>query len=248
MRDVRIVADERALFEAAAEEFASRAVGAAESGRRFAVALAGGSTPRGLYALLAREDRPFRSLIPWEQTHLFWGDERVVPPDHPDSNYRTARETLLSKIPIPERNIHRIRAESADPDAAAREYEADLRSFFALAPRQAPAFDLVLLGMGTDGHTASLFPGSGAVREARHLVTAPWVEALRARRITLTPKAINGAACVLFLVTGETKAEALRAVLEDTDRPDLLPAQAIRPARGALLFLVDRAAASRLRG
>jgi 6-phosphogluconolactonase len=246
-REVRIVESAAALFEAAAEEFAERARAAAGAGGRFRVALAGGSTPRGLYSLLASEDAPFRDRVPWEKVQVFWGDERAVPPDHRDSNYKMAWDTLLSRVPVPPANIHRIRAELPDARAAADAYESELKSFFNLAQGDAPAFDLILLGMGPDGHTASLFPKTDAVRETTRLVAAPWVEAQRSHRITLTPRAINPAARVLFLVSGEDKAKTLQEVVEGEERPDLLPAQAIRPREGALLFLADRAAAALLR-
>jgi 6-phosphogluconolactonase len=244
-REVRIVASAAHLFAAAAEEFAERARAAA--GGRFAVALAGGSTPRGLYALLASETGPFRDRVPWEKVQVFWGDERTVPPEHRDSNYRMAWDALLSRVPVPPANIHRIRAELPDARAAAEAYESELRSFFNLASGDDPVFDLILLGMGPDGHTASLFPGTDAVRETTRLVAAPWVEAQRSHRITLTPRAINPAARILFLVSGKDKAKTLRDVVEGEERPDLLPAQAIHPREGALLFLADREAAALLR-
>jgi 6-phosphogluconolactonase len=214
----------------------------------FTVALAGGRTPRALYGLLAGGDgrAVFRSLIDWDKVQVYWGDERHVPPDHVDSNYRMAHETLLSKVPVPAGNVHRIRAEEPDAAGAAEDYERTLRTHLRLSPGQPPRFDLVLLGMGADGHTASLFPGSEALREAGRLVAAPWVEALKTHRITLTPVAFNGAACILFLVSGPEKAGMLRAVLEGPLQPDLLPAQAIRPARGSLVFIVDRPAAGLL--
>ncbi len=242
---IRLVADPEELARAAAGEFTRRAGEAARARGRFAVALSGGSTPLATYRLLADDTGRaiYRSRIPWDRVHVFWGDERHVPPDHHDSNYRAAREALLSRVPLPPGNIHRIPAEEPDASRAAEAYEGTLRSFFALKSGQAPRFDLVLLGMGADGHTASLFPGSEAVRETACLVVAARVEGPGAHRITLTPPAINAAACVLFLVQGADKAETLKAVLEDPPQPDRYPAQAIRPARGDLVWLVDRAAA-----
>jgi 6-phosphogluconolactonase len=180
--------------------------------------------------------------VPWGTTHFFWGDERHVPPDHPDSNYRMAREAMLSQVPVPPQNVHRIPAENPDASQAAQDYDHELREFFRLPSGQFPRFDLILLGMGPDGHTASLFPGTTAVREQKALVAALWVETLRSHRITLTPPVLNNAACVIFLVSGEQKAETLREVIEGDYQPDRLPAQVVRPASGRVLWLVDRAA------
>ena len=246
-REVRVLAGPAELYRAAAEEFARRADAAVRERGAFAVALSGGSTPRGLYEVLAGDGPPpFRRQVPWGRTHFFWGDERHVPPDHPESNYRTAREALLSVVPLPPEHVHRIPAERPDAGQAAEEYARTLREHFRLAEGQWPRFDLVLLGMGIDGHTASLFPGSPALRERARLVCAPWVERLRAHRITLTPPVLNHAACALFLVAGGDKADTLRAVLHGEVRPDRLPAQVVRPIRGELLWLVDEAAARRL--
>lgn len=246
-RGVTIVADAVALSHEAAETFARRAEQSVAARGAFRVVLSGGSTPRGLYDLLAHGGAPFRARVPWARTEVFWGDERMVPPDHRDSNYRMARDTLLAKVPVPAANIHRIAGEAGRAEDAARDYESTLRPLFAPAPDDRPAFDLVLLGLGSDGHTASLFPGSDAVRERRRLVMAVRLETLGAHRITLTPMAINAAAAVVFLVSGAQKAATVAAVIEGEERPDLLPARAIRPERGDLLFIVDRAAAGRLR-
>jgi 6-phosphogluconolactonase len=245
--DIRILDNAERLSWEAAEEFARQAGEAARTRGAFCVALSGGSTPKALYALLAAETgSPFRARVPWEATHVFWGDERHVPPDHPDSNYRMAHEAMLSRAPVPAQNVHRIQAENPDAGRAAAEYAENLRQFFRPAPGQFPRFDLILLGMGPDGHTASLFPGTEAVREQNALVAAPWVEKLRSHRITLTPPVLNGATCVVFLVSGAEKADALQQVLEGDYQPDRLPAQIIRPANGRVLWLVDRAAARRL--
>jgi 6-phosphogluconolactonase len=242
--DIRILENAEKLGWEAAEEFARQAGEAARTRGAFSVALAGGSTPKALYALLTAETgSPFRARVPWETTHFFWGDERHVPPDHPDSNYRMAHEAMLSRVPVPPQNVHRIQAENPDAGRAAAEYAGELRQFFRPEAGQFPRFDLILLGMGPDGHTASLFPGTETVREQNTLVAAPWVEKLRAHRITLTPPVLNNAACVVFLVSGAEKAEALQRVLQGDYQPDRLPAQLIRPASGRLLWLVDRAAA-----
>jgi 6-phosphogluconolactonase len=209
---------------------------------RFSLALAGGSTPRPLYASLA-DDPSFRAEVPWGQTHFFWGDERPVPPDNPQSNYRMANEAMLSKVSVPGENIHRIRAENPEAPQVAGEYEETLRTFFGLKEGEFPRFDLVLLGMGTDGHTASLFPGTEGLRERKRLVFANWVDKFHAYRITMTLPVLNRAAFVLFLVSGEKKAETLRRVLEDGEPEDPLPAQLVRPTRGRLLWLVDQDAA-----
>jgi 6-phosphogluconolactonase len=253
-RSIEILDDKDALTRAAAAAFTARAVTAATTNARgiFSVALAGGSTPRDLYRLLADENEPFRDRLPWERIHFFWGDERHVPPDHPDSNYRMAREAMLDRAPgapgapIPRANVHRIRAENPDAAAAAGAYEEELQAFFHLREGARPRFDLILLGLGPEGHTASLFPGSPAVRESERLVAAPWVEKLQSFRITLTPPVINRAAAVLFLVAGEEKAEALHHVLEELGDADLYPARAVRPVDGDLLWLIDRAAAKDL--
>jgi 6-phosphogluconolactonase len=243
---ILVVEDPAGLARAAAEEFARGAAEAVAASGSFSVALAGGSTPRGLYALLARDDAPYRAKVPWERARVFFGDERPVPPDHPDSNYRMARETLLTRVPVPETGVYRMRGEAPDAGTAAGEYESLLRSAFRLARDQPPPFDLVVLGMGRDGHTASIFPGSDVVHETSRLAAAPWVQTLGTRRITLTPVALNGARLAIFLVSGAEKAGTLRAVLQGEHRPDLLPAQAIRPAGGEPLWIVDRPAAALL--
>ena len=236
-REVRVVDGPAALARAAAEEWLARSLAATAESGRFAVALAGGSTPRVVYALLADPDAPYRAALPWARTHVFFGDERTVPPDHPASNYGMAREALLAQVPLPPENVHRIRGED-DPEEAARAYEEDLRAFFGPVPR----FDLVLLGLGADAHTASLFPGSPAL-EAPGLVAAPFVPALGARRITLTPRALAGASRVVFLVSGASKAPALARALSGQLGPEAPPPARVRPASGTVLWLVDRAAA-----
>lgn len=247
--EVRILEDPDHLYRGAAAEFVRRAAESVEARGIFTVALSGGSTPGGLYALLAGEGPDaVRTRIPWQRIRFFWGDERHVPPDHPESNYRLAHDTLLSRVPVPASHIHRIPAEGSDPHEAAEAYAKTLREHVRPGEEGLPRLDLVLLGMGPDGHTASLFPGSGAVHERERLVAAPWIEKLRAYRITLTPPVLNNAACVLFLVAGADKAETLQAVLSEGDQPDRFPAQIIRPTNGELLWLVDRAAGRRLAG
>ena len=212
------------------------------------VALSGGSTPRVLYELLADPREPFRDRIAWDQTHFFFSDERHVPPEHPDSNYRMVNEAMFSRVPVPSQNVHRIPAENPVAQAAADAYETDLRTFFGPDLRKSfgeaiPAFDLILLGLGEDGHTASLFPYSPALKQTERLVVAPWVEKLKSYRITMTLPVLNNGKSVMFLVTGASKAEILREVIKTEKKPDLYPAQAISPTSGAVTWLVDEAAA-----
>lgn len=246
LREVRVFTDAAELARAAAEEFARAAGDVARQGDRFTVCLTGGSTPEELYRLLADPREPFRDRIPWSLIHFFWGDERHVPPDHQESNFRMAREALLDALLLPPGNVHRIPAEEPDAARAAGEYEAELRSFFQLARGEAPRFDLLLMGMGPDAHTASLFPGTRAIHERERLVVAHWIEKLGTFRITLTPPVFNAAARTIFLVSGSGKAAALRAVLEGDFEPDRYPAQIVRPVAGSLVWMVDREAAREL--
>jgi len=243
--EVRVLEDADALAQAAAREFLSATGEALRHAATAAVALSGGSTPRRLYALLA--DESFRRRVPWERIHFFFGDERHVPPDDPESNYRMASEAMLSAAPVPPENVHRIHAEDPSAETAARAYERDIEEHFRLAPGQFPRFDFALLGLGADGHTASLFPGTKALSETRRRAVSNWVGKLDTERITLTAPTFNAAAAVVFLVSGEDKAAPLRSVLEGAYEPAQLPAQLIRPAAGRLLWLVDRPAAQRLR-
>ena len=242
---VRIAADAEALMRDAAEVFASAATDAVRAGGQVSVVLAGGSTPRGLYSLLA-DDPGFRARVPWARIHVFWGDERPVPSDHPESNYRLAHETLLSRVGVPAEHIHRIRTELPDAASAADAYEETLREFAGPGGRSRPLFDLVLLGMGTDGHTASLFPGTDGLREADRLVVAHWVEKLGSHRITLTVPALCDTTHAVFLVSGADKAATLRAVLQSAAPTEMLPASLIRPVGGRLTWLVDRDASRML--
>lgn len=209
--------------------------------RPFSVVLSGGNTPRRVYELLATDE--LRDQLNWQLVHLFFGDERPVPADNPASNYGMALATLISRVPIPESNVHPISG-AGDPQDNASSYQQELRSYF--AGSDSPQFDLVLLGMGEDGHTASLFPASNALSEKDAWVVANWVKRLNEFRITLTVPAINSAAQILFLVTGASKAAALAAVLNGPLQPDLLPAQLIKPSQGELVWMVDGAAASQL--
>ena len=210
---------------------------------RFTVCLSGGSTPKGTYALLASD--PLRDEIPWLQTHIFWGDERCIPLDHPDNHYRMASDLMLSKVPVPPENIHRMGGDAAVPEQAANEYDALLHSFFGLKGNAVPRFNLILLGIGVDGHTASLFPATSALCETRRLVVANYVPQLSANRLTLTLPVLNNAQKVVFLVSGASKADALRSVLQRKEAQRELPAQLVRPEDGTVLWLVDETVASR---
>lgn len=240
--DIQIVPNADALCRIAAAEVESSAEAAVREKGSFTVVLSGGSTPKSLYALLA-DDASWRARVPWEKTHFFWGDERHVPPDHPESNYRMSYEAMLSKVPIPAAHIYRIKSEYADTEQAAQEYEQTLQTFFHLAVGQYPRFDLVFLGLGPDAHTASLFPGTQALHEQQRLVVANWVGKFDTERITMTAPVLNNAALIVFLVTGEEKALPLKAVLKGRYEPNQLPAQLIQPHHGRLLWLVDQAAA-----
>lgn len=242
---IKIVADAEAMGRAAAETLVKHISESLQTRDVYSIALSGGSTPRRLYRLLAG-DSELRGKIPWKRVHFFWGDERHVPPDHPDSNYHMAFEAMLSRIPVPPANIHRIHAEDPDADQAAGDYARDIRRFFDIASGEIPRFNCVLLGMGSDGHTASLFPGSPALGEQKRLVVANWVEKFQSYRITLTVSVFNNADLILFLVSGKQKADALQAVLEGDWAPDRYPAQRIQPKHGSMLWFLDRPATKRL--
>ncbi|MGE0639918.1 MAG: 6-phosphogluconolactonase [Thermoanaerobaculia bacterium] len=246
---VEVVADAGALANAAADRFVAEASEAIGRSGRFVVALSGGSTPARLFSVLASERR---EAIDWSRVRFCWSDERAVPPTDEASNYRAAKVRLLDPLAIPAANVHRIRGEDP-PEVAAAGYERELRTLFGTPvgpPRDEDGarFDLVLLGMGADGHTASLFPGRPAVREESAWAVADEVPATPSGRITLTPAPISAARSVIFLVAGADKAPALARVLEGPWRPDLLPAQAIAPRSGPALWLVDEAAAAELAG
>lgn len=228
------------LSRAAADEFTRLACESVQGKGVFTVALSGGSTPRAMYELLGGE---YASRLPFPRIHFFWGDERFVPADHADSNYRAAREAMLSRVDIPPANIHRVDTDAADAQQAAAQYEKSLRDYFRLSSGELPRFDLMLLGMGPDGHTASLFPGTSAPKETEKLAVDVWVEKMHSHRITLTPPVFNHAVNVIFLVAGADKTQTLRSVREGPYEPDRFPSQLIRPAYGRLLWMVDRAAA-----
>jgi 6-phosphogluconolactonase len=243
---LEIFSDRAQLASAAAEKVTALARESIAARGRFSLALSGGSTPTVLYELLSRE--PFAARLDWLRVHVFWGDERCVGPDSPESNYRAAREALLDRVPIPPANVHRIRGED-EPERAAWAYEGLLRDFF--KTKEGPparSFDLVFLGLGEDGHTASLFPGTPPVTEERRWVMPNRAEkAAVSARITLTPIVLAAAREVIFLVTGTSKAERLRDTLEGPHAPTPDPVRLVRPRRGALRWMVDTDAAARLR-
>jgi 6-phosphogluconolactonase len=243
--EICIEKDEVSLYRAAAQRFAQLARQTVERKGRFCVALAGGSTPRGLYERLA-EDPAIRATVSWERIHFFWGDERHVAADHPDSNYRMAWQALLSRIPVPPENVHRMAGESPDLESAAQAYEEELRMFFQLSPSEFPRFDLALLGLGMDGHVASLFPGSAALEGRRRLVVTSPGPAGGTGRITLSVPVFNNAACVGFLVAGSAKAQIVWTALRGPHEPMRQPAQLISPIQGRLVWMLDAAAASLL--
>jgi len=244
-REIRILEDGAAIAKRAAQEFVQAATLAVREKGSFNAVLAGGSTPKALYSLLVN-DPTLRSQVPWDKIHLFFGDERHVAPDHPDSNFRMATETLISKSPLKPEQVTRIKGEYPDADRAALEYEKALREYFKLKDGEYPRFDLVLAGMGNEGHTLSLFPGTKALHADGRIAVRNWVGKLYAERITLTAPGASNAARVIFMVTGADKAPALKAVLEGPFEPEQLPAQLLQPKNGKLLWLADTAAGSML--
>jgi 6-phosphogluconolactonase len=244
-REVAIVRDAAAVTQRAAAEFLSCVDKAIAEKDSFTVALAGGSTPKALYSMLS-EDPAYRSKIPWPKLYFFFGDERHAAPDSAESNYNMANETLFSKGLVKPEQITRIKGEYSDTEKAALEYEQALRAYFRLRDGEYPRFDLVLLGMGPEGHTLSLFPGTRALHATNRIVVRNWVGKLYTERITLTASAANQANRIIFCVTHADKALALKAVLEGPYEPEQLPAQLIQPVNGALLWLVDESAGSKL--
>jgi 6-phosphogluconolactonase len=239
---ITVLDDPESLYVHAAEEIAHIAGEAICSHGEFTFCLSGGSTPEKVYELLATR---FKLSVDWKEVQFFWGDERCVPPAHPHSNYGMAERAMLSKLELRSSQIHRIRGEDPPSDAA-RKYEDEVRAACAVGPGEFPHLDMVLLGLGENRHTASLFPGSPALHEMERLAVAVEVDAEDRNRITLTPPAINSARRVMFIAAGQAKAEAVRDVLEGPHDPDRIPAQAIAPVEGEILWMLDRAAASLL--
>jgi 6-phosphogluconolactonase len=237
-RNVEILPDLEAISHEAASLFVDASKDSITMRKKFAVAVSGGLTPRRLYTLLSVA--PYRDQVDWQKVHFFWADERCVPKEDEASNFKTVFDRLLSKVPIPNENIHRIKGEE-DPEKAARDYEADMREFFGASGL--PAFDLVLLGMGEDGHTASLFPGSKSLEETARLAVPVYLGEPYGNRITLTLPVLNNAAQILFLVAGSSKATVLSEILSNGEKKNEFPTGRIRPARGTVIWLIDREAA-----
>src|SRR5688572_13020381 len=223
--NLEILATPEDLARAAAQLFVARSSEAVAQRGLSTIALSGGSTPKLLYHLLADPNEPFREQVSWPRIHFFWTDERHVLPDHPESNYRMANEAMLAHVPVTRDNVHRVMSENPNAAEAAEQYEETV-------PRR---FDLILLGLGTDGHTASIFPGSEVLHETKRLVAAPWVKKLNTNRITMTLALINNAASVVFLVSGAEKAEIVERVLHG---PKRYPAQEVKPAEGELRWML----------
>lgn len=237
-----ILDDREALFVRAAEEIVHISGESICTHGQFSLCLTGGNTPADVYTLIAAR---FHLSVDWNAVHLFWGDERCVPPDDPASNYGMAVRTMLSKINLDPSRIHRMRGED-QPEQGAREYESELKDFFSLEEGEFPRFNLILLGLGDNVHIASLFPGHPAIHENQRLAVAVEVDAPQRHRITLTPPVLNNAARVMFIVSGENKAAAVKAALEGPRDPDKYPAQIIAPGHGEVMWLLDRPAASLL--
>ena len=239
---ISVYPDYQALSQAAADLFLEQAMRALEAGTYFNVALSGGSTPRRAYELLA--EPPLRDQVPWNLVQVFWGDERCVPLEDPRRNANMAFQALLDKVPIPSEQVHPISCAS-DPDRSAREYETLLKGYFADGPAR---FDLIFLGLGENGHTASLFPGTQALKEVKRWVTAVYAAEQNLYRVTLTASVINHAATIAFLVAGSEKSQILHDVREGAFEPERMPAQLIKPQDGELFWMADREAAAQLKG
>lgn len=239
---VQVFSDLEKISHKAAQMFVNISRNCIASQRKFSAALSGGSTPRRLYTLLSSDQ--YRNEVYWPSVHFFWADERCVPKEHEESNFKTAFDRLLSKVPIPDENIHRIRGEE-DPDKGARDYEEDVRKFFGISG--SPMFDLVILGMGEDGHTASLFPGSKSLDERVRLALPVYLEKPNWNRITLTLPVLNNAAQIIYLVAGRSKAAVLSEILGGGHKKDDYPAGLINPTHGRLVWLLDREASSKLK-
>ena len=243
-REIKIFASVDELNEFAANEFARICQKSIAARGQFTVALSGGSTPKKLNVLLASD--AFRSKIEWQKVHFFFGDERFVAPASDESNFRMANETLFSKLEIPKENVHRFLTETGEAKSVAEKMENEIRAFFNLEKNELPRFDLIFLGMGDDGHTASLFPETAALNEKEKIAAENYVPKFETFRLTFTYPAINNARNIIFLVAGEDKAAALREVLEGDFNYEKFPSQKIIPENGKLLFLADEKAAANL--
>jgi 6-phosphogluconolactonase len=244
---IRQMSDTKALYVAAAEQVCRIGQLAFETTGRFSLVLSGGTTPRPLYELLAAP--PFSTAIDWSKVEFFWGDERVVSPDSPESNYRMAREAMLDALKVPAAHIHRIRAEEKELDKAAQAYEEEIERVIgrvAGVGRRPPSFNLFLLGMGPDGHTASIYPDTDALDHTERWVIPVDVPSLGAKRITMTPTLINRAHFIIFIVTGKAKADVVHDVLQGPRNPRHCPAQLIHPLTGEVIWFADADASSKL--
>lgn len=242
-RKIEVLSELEALSRRAASIFVNTSRDSIVTKKRFVVAISGGSTPRRLYTLLGSE--AYRHQVDWQHVHFFWADERCVPQEDEASNFRIAFDALLSRIALPQENTHRIKGEEA-PDKAARDYEEEIKRFFGESER--PGFDLIILGMGEDGHTASLFPGSKSLEEKVRLAIPVYLGEPKKNRITLTLPVLNNADQILFLVSGSSKAVVLSEVLGDGEKKRGFPAGLICPAHGNITWLIDQDAAGNLRG
>jgi 6-phosphogluconolactonase len=240
---IEVLSDLETVSLRAASIFVSASRNSIAKKKRFAVAISGGSTPRRLYTLLGSD--AYRHRVDWQYVHFFWADERCVPKEDEASNFRTAFDTFLSKIALPDRNIHRIKGEET-PDKAAKDYEEEIRRSFGESER--PGFDLIILGVGEDGHTASLFPGSKSLEETVRLAIPVYLGEPRKNRITLTLPVLNNADQILFLVAGPSKASVLSEILGEKEKRKWFPAGLVRPARGNMTWLIDQEAAAKLGG
>lgn len=240
---VQVFSDLEEISHKAAEVFTNFSRSCIASQKKFSAAISGGSTPRKLYRLLGSAE--YSPQVDWQRVHLFWADERCVPKEHEESNFKAAFDRLLSKASIPDENIHRIRGEE-DPERGARDYEEDIRKFFGMSGL--PMFDLVILGMGEDGHTASLFPGSSLLEERIRLAAPVYLDRPNRNRITLTLPVLNNATQILFLVAGHSKADIVYEILGDGRKKERYPAGLISPDHGSVTWLIDQEAAEKLRG
>jgi 6-phosphogluconolactonase len=241
-RQIRVLRDNEAVAEFTVNTWIELSTASVAEKGWFAVALSGGRTPIDCYQQLAAYPHP----LPWDKTHIFFADERFVPYDDKASNYRMINEHLLSRIHIPKKNIHPIMIEEVPLKESAKKYEADMRTFFKIEDNDTPVFDLIMLGIGVDGHTASLFPNTAALQETKRLAIPVIADASPSERISLSLGVINNAKNICFLVTGEDKAPILKKVIEDKDNQ--LPAAQVKPTQGTLLFLLDQTVASFLSG
>jgi 6-phosphogluconolactonase len=239
--EIEVFSDLEVLSLRAASIFVNASKNSIAAKKRFAAAISGGSTPRRLYTLLGSD--AYRDQVDWQHVHLFWADERCVPKEDKASNFRAAFDTLLLKVALPDKNIHRIKGEEA-PDKAARDYEEEIRKFF--GGWEKPGFDLIILGMGEDGHTASLFPGSKSLEETVRFAIPVYLEEAKKNRITLTLPVLNNADQILFLVAGPSKAAILSEILGEGEKKKGFPAGLIRPAHGNITWLIDQQAAAKI--